>query len=287
MKILILDNKTKWTTWDAKINALKAWFSPIYDLVVDRKEVSFSDMKFNGYMGTDKIMRYTDLDKAWITKNLIPLATGYDVVMFTMKNSENKMYPIQASSIGAINGIQVIHGGCDEYGQYSFTNGVQGITYPGDLWYNIFRHELCHAIYDIQGKQDNTHKYWIYGTPEKCLEELKQTTPMYKYFKPYEIVGLKPELVALLDKARGIAGVPFRINSGKRTVEGNKKAGGVPDSAHLTGLAVDIACTTDSNRWKIIDACRQVGFNRIGIAKTFIHVDIDKSKSPNVIWLYD
>ena len=48
MKILILGNKTKWTTWDAKINALKAWFSPIYDLVVDRKEVSFSDMKFNG-----------------------------------------------------------------------------------------------------------------------------------------------------------------------------------------------------------------------------------------------
>lgn len=114
-----------------------------------------------------------------------------------------------------------------------------------------------------------------------------QITPMYKYFKPNEIVGLKSELVVLLDKARGIAGIPFKITSGLRTTDENKKAGGVPDSAHLTGLAVDIACTTDTNRWKIIDACRQVGFNRLGIAKTFIHCDIDNSKSPNVIWLYE
>lgn len=118
------------------------------------------------------------------------------------------------------------------------------------------------------------------------LNNYKQTT-MYKYFKPNEIVGLKPELVLLLDKARGIAGIPFKINSGFRTKEQNKKAGGVEDSAHLISLAVDIACTTDSARHKIFNALQKVGFNRIGIAKKFIHCDIDKSKSPNVIWLYD
>ena len=30
----------------------------------------------------------------------------------------------------------------------------------------------------------------------------------------------------------------------------------------------------------------QVGFNRIGIADTFIHVDDDKDKSQQVIWTY-
>ena len=111
--------------------------------------------------------------------------------------------------------------------------------------------------------------------------------PTYKYFKSSEIVGLKSELVKLLDDARHIAGIPFKLNSGYRTKEQNKKAGGVEDSAHLSGLAVDIACTTDSARHKIINALQKVGFNRIGISKSFIHADIAKDKSLNVIWLYD
>lgn len=120
--------------------------------------------------------------------------------------------------------------------------------------------------------------------PNQLKEEAKSG---YRYFKQYEIVGLKPELVQMLDDARHIAGIPFKLNSGFRTKSQNEKAGGVEDSAHLTGLAVDIACTSDTARHKIITALQKVGFNRIGIAKTFVHCDIDKSKSPNVIWLYD
>ena len=120
--------------------------------------------------------------------------------------------------------------------------------------------------------------------PNNFIEEAKAG---YRYFKQYEIVGLKPELVQMLDDARHIAGIPFKLNSGYRTKSQNKKAGGVEDSAHLTGLAVDIACTSDTARHKIITALQKVGFSRIGIAKTFVHCDIDKSKSLNVIWLYD
>jgi zinc D-Ala-D-Ala carboxypeptidase len=121
-------------------------------------------------------------------------------------------------------------------------------------------------------------------TPNQLKEEARAG---YRYFKQYEIVGLKPELVKMLDDARHIAGIPFKINSGFRTKEHNKKVGGVEDSAHLTGLAVDISCTNDSNRYKIVTALLAVGFNRIGWAKTFIHADCDTSKSANVIWLYD
>lgn len=119
--------------------------------------------------------------------------------------------------------------------------------------------------------------------PNNLKEEAKAG---YRYFKQYEIVGLKPELVQMLDEARHIAGIPFKINSGFRTKEQNKKAGGVEDSAHLSGLAVDIACTTDTNRWKIINSLISVGFTRIGIDKKFIHADCDKSKTQKVIWLY-
>jgi hypothetical protein len=36
----------------------------------------------------------------------------------------------------------------------------------------------------------------------------------------------------------------------------------------------------------MLNALLEVGFNRIGIAGTFIHIDIDKNKSQNVIWTY-
>ena len=278
MKVLILSN-IRWNSWNTKIQSLKDWFKGIVDLDITVKDVSLNPI-FTGFKGNDGITRYYSMNKAWITQNIIPLAKGYDVVIFTMNNGENKMFPIQASSIGAINGIQVIHGGCNEFDNYNFN----GVRYDGDIWFNIMRHELCHALYDIQGKQDNTHKYWEAGTIEKCLTEIKSMK--YKYFSDKEIIGLKPELVLLLDQAREIAGIPFKLNSGKRTVEQNEKAGGVKDSAHLSGLAVDIACTTDSNRHKIVTALLTVGFNRIGIAKTFLHADVSNDKSQNVIWLY-
>ncbi len=89
----------------------------------------------------------------------------------------------------------------------------------------------------------------------------------------------------MLDLARSLAGVPFKISSGYRCTKHNKQVGGVKNSAHLTGLAVDIEVPDNVFRLKILRALVIVGFNRIGISKGFIHVDIDKSK-PDNIWLY-
>ena len=43
-----------------------------------------------------------------------------------------------------------------------------------------------------------------------------------------------------LDTARGIAGIPFKINSGYRTESHNAFVGGRVGSIHKKGLAVDI-----------------------------------------------
>lgn len=94
------------------------------------------------------------------------------------------------------------------------------------------------------------------------------------------------ELISMLDVARKKYGKSMAINSGYRTIEHNAKVGGKPESSHLKGLAVDIACNNSTDRFKLADILREVGFKRIGIAKTFIHADIDKDKAQNVLWTY-
>jgi uncharacterized protein YcbK (DUF882 family) len=116
-----------------------------------------------------------------------------------------------------------------------------------------------------------------------------------KYFKLSEfdspdLVGsgeaMDKEFLSKLDQARSLAGVPFKITSGYRSEAHNRKVGGVSGSSHTKGLAADIACTDSVKRHKIITSLLKAGFTRIGIAKTFIHVDNDPSKPANVTWLY-
>ena len=98
--------------------------------------------------------------------------------------------------------------------------------------------------------------------------------------------NMSQEILSMLDAARKIYGKPMRITSGFRTKTHNKKVGGVESSSHLKGLAADIACSESRNRFDMIRALLEVGFKRLGVAGTFIHVDIDKNKSQNVIWTY-
>ena len=116
----------------------------------------------------------------------------------------------------------------------------------------------------------------------------------YEFDSPDQIGSgdkMDATFLQMLDDARGIAGIPFKITSGYRTKEHNieiyKRLGKKPiDSAHLKGKAADISCSSSRERWIIITALQDAGFNRIGIANNFIHVDSDENKSPNVIWTY-
>jgi uncharacterized protein YcbK (DUF882 family) len=94
------------------------------------------------------------------------------------------------------------------------------------------------------------------------------------------------DFLSMIDKARDFAGTPFKINSGYRTLAHNRKVGGKLSSSHLKGMAADIHCANDTERHKILMGCIKAGFTRIGIAKTFIHVDNDKTKNQNRIWVY-
>jgi len=95
------------------------------------------------------------------------------------------------------------------------------------------------------------------------------------------------ELIDKLEKARGIAGVPFLIKSGTRCQSHNREVGGVMTSGHIYGLAVDIQAQNSQDRFNIVFGLIKAGFKRIGLSEKFIHADIDTTKPQEVFWMYN
>lgn len=115
-----------------------------------------------------------------------------------------------------------------------------------------------------------------------------------KYFKLSEFDSkdlpgsgkfMKASTLRKLDLAREIAEVPFVIHSGYRTPAHNARVGGVPNSSHIKGHAVDIAASDSMVRMRVVMACLRAGFPRIGIYATFIHVDDDPTLPQGAMWV--
>lgn len=115
-------------------------------------------------------------------------------------------------------------------------------------------------------------------------------------FDSPDLVGsgenMKDEFMELLQESRTIADIPFRITSGFRTQAYHDDLGrrgyktSKTRSAHQDGYAADISCKDTKTRWLIINSLLLAGFNRIGIAQNFIHVDNHPDKKQNRIWTY-
>jgi uncharacterized protein YcbK (DUF882 family) len=93
-------------------------------------------------------------------------------------------------------------------------------------------------------------------------------------------------LAQQLQIARDYFGEPMVFTSGYRCLKLNKAVGGVANSAHTTGSAVDIEFHSEAHAKKLIEALIKAGFKRIGLGWSFIHVDIDLTKPNPACWLY-
>lgn len=91
---------------------------------------------------------------------------------------------------------------------------------------------------------------------------------------------------ALIDIANELyKRVPYVVNCAYRSVEWDKSKGRNGLSSHCKGLAMDIKAADHRQRLLIVRELFALGVKRIGIAKTFIHFDIDPDKAPSM-WLY-
>ena len=117
-----------------------------------------------------------------------------------------------------------------------------------------------------------------------------------KYFKDSEfdckcgkcglgLAEMDEGFIAKLVQVRRKANVPFVLNSAMRCKEHNKNEGGGENSSHLRGLAVDVKCVDSKTRmWLVKLFCHY--FTRVGVDKTFIHIDDDREKVQDRLWVY-
>ena len=113
----------------------------------------------------------------------------------------------------------------------------------------------------------------------------------YKYFSIEEFncqqTGeneMVEEFIHKLDELREACGFPFKITSGYRSpshsIEARKAKPGTPAQR----IACDIAVSGGAQRHTIITDAMRLGFTGIGVAKTFVHVDIRDTTA--VAWQY-
>lgn len=112
-----------------------------------------------------------------------------------------------------------------------------------------------------------------------------------KYFKIEEFdcqeTGnneMNPLFLDRLDELRAKCGFPFTITSGyrdpKHSIEAKKERPGT----HTQGIAADIKVNNGAERFILLNYAFEMGFSGIGVAKTFIHVDIRNTQQ--VAWVY-
>ena len=105
---------------------------------------------------------------------------------------------------------------------------------------------------------------------------------------------ISPDLMGRLQQMRDAVG-PIRITSGVRCRK-HSESRTRPTSSHVpndlgdiegkVGHAVDIAAVGSGRRFRLLAAAIAADFTRIGIGKSFLHLDNDYKKSQGVIWDY-
>jgi zinc D-Ala-D-Ala carboxypeptidase len=99
---------------------------------------------------------------------------------------------------------------------------------------------------------------------------------------------MKPEFMERLQALRLAYGKPMTITSGYRhwthPVEVRK---GHTTGEHTRGTCADIACASSAERFALVELALQLGFTRIGVAKTFLHLGTGAPGLPTkVMWDY-
>ena len=171
MKVLLLVNRITWTSeLNKKVENIKKFFAPLgqFDFTIEKTNFNPPAETFIDSNGNP----YQAINETWYDTNVsIPSRDGgFNIVALLIPSSDWTGGNVQGYGTPTDCGIQEIVVLANRTGDYVFN----GVSYVGDQLTHILQHEIIHRLYDFYNLPDNTHKYYALGTPEKCLEEIKQ-----------------------------------------------------------------------------------------------------------------
>lgn len=97
-------------------------------------------------------------------------------------------------------------------------------------------------------------------------------------------IGMQAEFMERLQKLRFDYNRPMVVTSGYRSPRHSIEAKKAVPGTHAQGIAVDIAASGRDAHDLVFLAIKN-GFNGIGVAKTFIHLDM-RPYDKRTIWIY-
>ena len=102
---------------------------------------------------------------------------------------------------------------------------------------------------------------------------------------------ISEELLDVLEHIRERVGEPVVVKSGARCTTHNADVGGVPHSAHTRRPAVTAADITllrfyGNDRHRLVVAAVEAGVRGLGLARSYLHVDVDRVLPRPSAWTY-
>lgn len=212
MKVKIIANACQWASWDDKIAAIKEFYAPLVVLEIDIAHTDFQNIPLKSYPGT--ITEFTptgtvdmagsdlEIDQDWFAANVIPLAAGYDVVVFQAANVSATGLPLGVK-FGQINGIMCCETFVPDENYVYVLPPLPGASIGVELGNEAIvdiEHEISHALYAIAGQIDNTHLYFYANNFKRILTDivLPNASPLTKLYQ--EVIALLQEELGIIKK---------------------------------------------------------------------------------------
>jgi hypothetical protein len=263
--LLIVSNSCNWQSWPQKIDDLTAFFKSVCTLDITVQQTSFTNIPFLTFAPTlttyenfpagAKVM---EVNETWYEQNVLPLAKGYDIVLFTLPLSTWPLNDIVrgVTQLATKNPVQ-IQVAADE-NEAVYVN-MQKLF---DSFEHYAEHEIMHALFALSKATDTTH-YWDFakGNLAGALADLHLTANL-----PTQTLleFLFAKLSALLEKIKQLRTMPQNTTPAEQNTTPAESTSPKPISDAVDTLLPWIDATgSENNRHNVRVLCDLAGLDLI------------------------
>lgn len=182
LKIKFVFNNCDWPSIPQKIQEIKNFYAPKFQIEADVFHTTFKNIPFavtntlDGSSGVELHGTSEFVEPTWYDKNITSLALAYDMVVFFVSDAD-KVGHLTSAGIRADNDqgpVEITLFGGKET-DHAYNQGVD----MGSSFGFFAIHEIAHGIAMMFKIPDNTHKYFYTSDPKRILNDYNFTQNDY------------------------------------------------------------------------------------------------------------